>query len=145
MESTARLFLCARCRRQVVICRRCDRGNIYCGRQCSQPARRESIRAAGRRYQGGRAGRLKHAERQRRYRARQHKVTHQGSPVPLPNGSLSPESRTVAPRHPTLRPAPVQGLRCRFCNRPCSAWVRLDFLHSPGPRLVPQSIGPPGP
>jgi hypothetical protein len=29
MESSARLFTCARCRAQVLICRRCDRGNIY--------------------------------------------------------------------------------------------------------------------
>jgi len=29
MQSSARLFNCARCRRQVVICSHCDRGNIY--------------------------------------------------------------------------------------------------------------------
>ena len=145
MESSARVLHCARCRRQVVICRRCDRGNIYCGRQCSRPARRESLRAAARRYQHSRAGRVKHAERQRRYRSRQHKVTHQGSRVSLPDGSLRPESRTVGLRHATLTPASVQGLRCRFCNRPCSALVRLDFLRSPGPRLAPQPIGPPAP
>ena len=31
----ARLFLCARCRRQVLICSRCDRGQQYCGARCS--------------------------------------------------------------------------------------------------------------
>jgi hypothetical protein len=62
MESSARLFHCARCRRQVVICRRCDRGNIYCSRRCSQPARCESQRAAARRYQHTKAGRVKHAD-----------------------------------------------------------------------------------
>ena len=28
MENTARLFNCARCHRQVLICRQCVRGNI---------------------------------------------------------------------------------------------------------------------
>jgi hypothetical protein len=82
MQNTARLFTCARCRAQVLICSRCDRGHIYCGPRCSQQARRESLRAAGRRYQHSRRGRLTHAERQHRYRRRPHKVTHQGS-VPL--------------------------------------------------------------
>ena len=31
----ARLFLCARCRRQVLICSVCDRGQQYCGARCS--------------------------------------------------------------------------------------------------------------
>ena len=81
----ARLFLCARCRRQVLICSRCDRGQQYCGARCSGLARRESLRAAGRRYQHSRRGRHCHAERQRRYRhrcgedARAQKVTHHGS------------------------------------------------------------------
>ena len=80
----ARLFLCARCRRQVLICSRCDRGQQYCGARSSGPARRESLRAAGRRYQHSRPGRHCHAECQRRYRrrcredARAQKVTHHG-------------------------------------------------------------------
>ena len=44
MQSSARLFNCARCRCQVVICSHCDRGNIYCGKRCSQTARRQSRR-----------------------------------------------------------------------------------------------------
>ena len=42
----------------------------YCGARCSGLARRESLRAAGRRYQHSRRGRHCHAERQRRYRRR---------------------------------------------------------------------------
>ena len=45
MQSSARLFNCARCRCQVVICSHCDRGNLYCGKRCSQAARRQSVRA----------------------------------------------------------------------------------------------------
>ena len=136
MESTARLFNCARCRRQVVICRRCDRGHIYCGRQCSESARDESLRAAARRYQGSRAGRFKHAERQRRYRSRQQKVTHQGSSASPRNDSMRSESGTALARFESIA-------RCQFCHRSCSPFVRLDFLRRPGPGLVLQPLGPP--
>ena len=70
MESVARLFLCPGCRKQVCICSLCDRGQQYCGDDCAQSARRKSLLAAGRRYQRSRQGRLKHAERMRRHRAR---------------------------------------------------------------------------
>jgi hypothetical protein len=77
----ARLLLCADpdCRAQAVICRVCDRGHIYCA-ECAPHARRRSLHAAGRRYQASHRGRVKHAARSRRYRARQNKVTHHGSP-----------------------------------------------------------------
>ena len=142
MENTARLFTCARCQAQVLICSRCDRGNIYCGPACSKPARRASLKAAGRRYQRSRRGRLTHAERQRRYRRHCHKVTHQGSTPELPHASLSPESRTAlghSPSDPAIR---FQGPCCHFCGRPCSTFVRLDFLHSPGPRRFSSPSGP---
>ena len=71
MVNSARLFNCASCRRQVVLCRRCDRGNAYCSRDCGEAARRQSQRVAGQRYQNSRRGRQKHAQRQRRYRERQ--------------------------------------------------------------------------
>lgn len=132
MEDSARIFNCARCRTQVVICRRCDRGNIYCGVRCSQPARDESLRAAGRRYQSGRQGRFRHAERQRRYRLCRRKVTHQGSTVSRPHDLLSSKAK-VADANSTVWD---QGMRCDFCNRPCSSFVRLDFLHRSGPRLM---------
>ncbi|MDS4055720.1 hypothetical protein, partial [Accumulibacter sp.] len=82
MEITGRLFLCHGCRTQVVVCRRCDRGQIYCAAGCAQAARRACVQEAGRRYQKSRRGRLKHAERNRRYRLRQQNVTHQGSMPP---------------------------------------------------------------
>jgi hypothetical protein len=75
------LLLCADqgCRAQAVICGDCDRGHIYCA-DCAPHARRRSLHAAGRRYQASHRGRVKHAARSRRYRARQNKVTHHGSP-----------------------------------------------------------------
>lgn len=82
MSCTARLFLCARCRCQVVLCSHGDRGNRYCSASRAQAARRHAQRAAARRYRASRRGRLAQAARQQRYRRRQcKKVTHQGSPV----------------------------------------------------------------
>lgn len=136
MENSARVYNCAGCHCQVVICRHCDRGNIYCGVGCSQPARRQSQRSAGRRYQGSRRGRFRHAARQRRYRFRRRKVTHQGSFDPPADVLLSAESRVVTAHSGATPLTAAQGLHCHLCKRLCSPFVRLDFLHSPGPRLT---------
>ena len=98
MREAGRLFVCAHCRTQVVLCSRCDRGNVYCGRACSQVARRTSMHEAGRRYQSSRAGRFAHAQRARRFRARHKNVTFTvrrafGSGGPLPNVAFSVAER----------------------------------------------------
>jgi hypothetical protein len=130
MQSSARLFNCARCRRQVAICSHCDRGNIYCGKRCSETARRQSRRQSGKRYQKTRRGRLSHAERQRRYRQRRRaKVTHQGSPPAISNETLPAESRTSARRSDFPAMDPADGIRCHLCGRVCSHFVRQSFLH----------------
>jgi hypothetical protein len=87
---SARLFLCARCRCQVVLCSACDRGQRYCGRACSRQSRDTAKRSAARRYQHSHRGRVAHAARSLRWRrhhqshardqqAELNKVTHQGS------------------------------------------------------------------
>jgi hypothetical protein len=94
MDRPARLYLCARCRAQVILCSRCDRGNPYCGRPCWHQARKQARREAARRYQRSRSGRIAHAQRSRRWRQRRaardaafgagvdaQNVTHQGSQV----------------------------------------------------------------
>ncbi len=126
MQSSARLFNCARCRRQVLICSHCDHGNLYCGTRCSRAARRQSTRAATARYQRSRRGRFAHAERQRRYRRRrQQNVTHQGSPPRRPDETLAAEPRASVQR---IESAPTDRLRCHLCGRLCSSAVRLSFL-----------------
>ena len=126
---SARLFLCAGCRAQSVICSCCDRGQIYCAGDCAGRARRHAQRAAGRRYQTSRRGRLAHADRTRRYRARCKKVTHHGSPEPLPDDLLPAASPAIAsdaeipeerPRHTTSH--------CHWCGRRCPEFVRREFL-----------------
>jgi len=144
MESTARLYNCARCHSQVIICGHCDRGNLYCGRHCAQAARKASLIAAGKRYQHSYRGRLKHAERQRHYRSRREKVTHQGSPQPPTNDPLATRSQATA----SVAITEVEGIRCHFCARLCSAFLRLDFIQrTSAPLASDQKIihrSPPG-
>ncbi len=139
MEITGRLFLCARCRAQVLICSPCDRGQIYCSRECSRISRQAKVCAAGRRYQSTFKGRLTHAERVRRYRARQKNVTHQGSLSPPPDDLLvldsaiavgAPEASVTAPSAATLH--------CLFCDRRLSVFVRIGYLGGRVPRTITQ-------
>lgn len=131
METVGRFFLCACCRTQVLICSDCDRGQIYCSGTCSQLVRRASVRKAGRRYQSSRRGRFAHARRMCRYRARQEKVTHQGS-LPSPaNALLAVDSATATSTTLTLPvcTAPiVSASHCHFCDCRCSEFVRTGFL-----------------
>ena len=130
MQSSARLFNCARCRCQVVICSHCDRGNIYCGKRCAETTRRQSQREAGRRYQKTRRGRFAHAARQRRYRQRRRaKVTHQGSPPVLSDETLPAESRTSAGRNEASARVAADDIRCHLCGRVCSHFLRQSFLY----------------
>ena len=141
MRNAARLFTCALCRCQVVLCRRCDHGNIYCSQRCSGRARRRSVRLAGRRYQDSRRGRHKHAERQRRYRERgrvrapeggrrAQKVTHHPLTVARrrPVVARMPAGRSGTRPFGPGRPARV--FRCDRCGRFCAREVY------PGLRVV---------
>ena len=127
---SARLYLCAGCRRQVLICSCCDRGHIYCSGDCAPRARRLSLRAAGRRYQTSRWGRLAHAARARRYRAaRGKKVTHHGAPLRPPDALLASGSPAITSDAQawTDRPSP-SALHCHWCGRRCLDLVRQVFL-----------------
>ncbi len=141
MKPSARLYLCAHCRRQVVICSHCDRGQRYCGARCARTARITSLRAGGRRYQNSRRGRHRHAERQRRYRQRQaEKVTHQGSPERAADGSLlsRPHQHPTAPRVSVIPAGDsiICHFCCHFCARVCSRFVRLGFKRRRSTRRV---------
>jgi hypothetical protein len=134
MREDYRLFVCALCRTQVRICSFCDRGQQYCGKQCSYRARREAQRAAGQRYQRSLRGRMKHTERQRRYRIRQRKnhpvekeVTHQGTP------QAGSARKLVGMTDPSrIRDAkPVQhAVQCLFCGSWCRPYARLEPIRA---------------
>lgn len=126
MEASARLFNCARCSRQVIICSCCDRNNIYCCPECSQLARKKSLREAGKRYQNSLKGRHRHANRQKRYRQRLAKkvkiVTHHSSPI-LSINDLLPQQPGKQKKHL------AQPVICHFCGNYCSTFLRSRFLH----------------
>jgi len=128
MEKSARLYHCARCHQQVVICSHCDRGNIYCGSICSQLARIQNHRIANQRYQKSFKGKLHHAQRQRAFRQRQQqKVTDHGY-TDLPLHALlqnAPDECEVKPKETTC---------CHFCGEFVSAFLRNGYLgHYRGP------------
>jgi len=133
-ESSGRFFLCTGCRTQVIICRHCDRGQIYCAGQCASAARHRSVREASRHYQSSRQGRLKHAERSRRYRARRNNVTHQGSLAPIPDVLLAVSSTTWVEAALKTHPTAPATWKCHFCGRPCAALVRTGPLRRRTPR-----------
>lgn len=121
MDIAARQYLCVACRKRVVICTYCDRGNRYCSEGCAVRARKACLRAAAQRYQTSLRGRLKHAQRQRCYRARiANKVTHHGSPTPAVSVEVTPE--------PMVAPMPSPDQVCCTCSRPVCTFVRLEFL-----------------
>ena len=126
---SGRLFLCAGCRHQVIVCSCCDRGQIYCAGDCARQARRRTVQVAGRRYQASHRGRRMHAARMGRWRARQEKVTHHGSPA-LPAGDLLLPAAMTTPRDAA---APADQLRlpgphCHWCGRSCLPLLRQGFL-----------------
>ena len=127
MEPSARLYNCVGCHSLVTICSPCDRNNIYCGSTCSRAARRKSYSMASKRYQKSYRGRIKHAERQRRYRGRQKiKVTHHSSPVLPPHVVLPPKPKKL------ISGAVSGHLHCHFCGKPCSPFLRRGFLRHSG-------------
>lgn len=147
-HDTYRFFLCKRCRAQVRICSCCDRGQGYCSQNCRTPSRREQVRRAGDRYQQSPKGALAHAARQAEYRRRQReKVTHHGSPGPMPDlkvESVAPsEVATECPTPP--RPVPVipsTFVRCDFCGHLCRPLARQDFIRRRPSRRAAYPGGP---
>ena len=86
MARSARLFLCARCRDQVLLCSHCDRGQRYCSRACASGSRRERRREAARSYQLSDIGQRKHAARTARWRERRRRSLRQEARAPATAG-----------------------------------------------------------
>jgi hypothetical protein len=140
-NSSARLFLCNRCRLQVIICRRCDRGQVYCGPDCALGVRLRNQRDARRRYQATDRGRRMHADRSRRYRARGSRVTDQG-PTLSPQPETAPAAAVAA--QPSVMIAARRVTACDRCGNPVSDRVRLSPIRRPRCRpMIDRSIRPP--
>ena len=142
MDRPARLFLCARCRTQVLLCSHCDRGQRYCTPACSRQAREAAQRAAARRYQRSRPGRMAHAARMRRWRSHRlasrasaNSVTHQGSQVEVAAAPLAAWTHDTAssPLDAAAAAPPSQDATdpseppcCARCSAPVS-YTHLGF------------------
>ena len=123
MEHSARIFNCARCHRQVIICSCCDRGNIYCGSTCSQESRKKSHRASEKRYQNTYRGKLNHAKRQSRYQERKRKkMTDHGSNEIGTSDLLQFETNECA------NSIHNGEIHCHFCGCICDSSLRVEFL-----------------
>lgn len=153
-DQTGRLFLCARCQAQVLVCSHCDRGQRYCANGCAKITRRSRQREAGKRYQQSRVGQHKHAARMHQWRKRRaiaaKIVTYHGSPATPADAALqtnesppaiSPDSQAQPPCRPiasdsialsatanTRISMPALLWRCHWCQSPCPALVRQGFL-----------------
>ena len=156
MDRVARLFLCARCRDQVLLCSHCDRGQQYCSRSCSSVSRRERRRETAQRYQSSRGGQLKHAARAACWRERRrslrhasaggdgNKVTHQGCldadgdasllACDIPSAcestidTVSANDTTLDNAEATPLAAAAAAWRCRRCAHALLPHVRQGWL-----------------
>ncbi len=114
MADSGRLFLCARCRAQVIVCRRCDSARTYCSPECADDARRASLRTAAVRYQRSMRGRMRHAARQRRYRQRQKEKAHRRYAADAADTPLAASVSTTSASAP---PIPSAGAHpCEQCD-----------------------------
>ncbi len=123
------------CRVLFFICSYCDRGQVYCSQTCRQPARDQQRRAANRRHQQTRGGRLAHSRRQHAYRLRRTRACYQRGENKVTDHSSQAQLRVRPSRRVSscyLRTTifslrPNRGLVvCRFCGRP--GW----FVNTPG-------------
>ena len=131
-DQSNRLYNCALCRCQVVICRECDHGNRYC-KECGPKARRRNMADNARRYQKTAQGRRNHADRQRRYRERKHQemrnVTHQGPTYPQVSAKTKPSSEIPIASDKRQLPTPsTRTYCCHYCLSNNSKFMRNDFL-----------------
>jgi hypothetical protein len=126
MKRSSRLFYCASCSQQVVICSHCDRGNIYCGLKCTTAARQKYCKASNKRYQQTKQGRFNNALRQSRFRIRQaNKVTDHSS-QDIPKSALLCAAKNNAIKNVINHD--LGCIQCCFCNKSSSNWLRHDFL-----------------
>tara|TARA_X000001036_G_scaffold439621_1_gene491464 strand:+ start:302 stop:748 length:447 start_codon:yes stop_codon:yes gene_type:complete len=143
---SARLYACAMCHAQVVICSSCDRGNIYCNAACAQISRQNSLKEAGKRYQNTYQGKVAHARRQHRYREQQKKVTHQGSRQLTSSDLLSTGSENLSVKDVSSEQEDNEIYFCHFCASRCSKFLRNTFLSKAyRPKSIHLSAWPLGP
>lgn len=149
------LLHCGRCRAQFSLCSHCYRNHKYCGAPCRETARRDSVRAANKRYRESSEARLDHRDRMRTYRARQTTLTRpvmdHTPPVvgtgteTRPDGNI-PGARSgmaalfivAASQNPTQEDShaisfPLHSA-CRICGFECDFLTPAAWIHDGRPR-----------
>ena len=132
--ASARLFLCAGCRAQVLICSCCDRGQIYCAGDCAPHARRQCASAPpAARYQTSVAGGARMPSAARRYRARRQKRDASGFTSTAAGDLLAPGSLTIASDAATPDDRPRRPIsHCHWCGRRCPRSSARGFCAAAG-------------
>lgn len=126
MPTTGRIYNCARCHCQVVICQDCDRGNIYCNSHCASIARQQGLKEANIRYKKKPHAKRLHAAAQSRYRQRLvKKVMDQGSEDLGKNALLDSNKKPAVNVKEERAPGT---LCCHFCNKALERGLRNTFL-----------------
>lgn len=134
MELSGRLYHCARCHKQNIICQKCDRGQRYCPVDCRAQARAESIKRAKIKHQQTHHGRLNNAQRQARFRARlRKKVTDHSSTPSTTHAVLRHDEHSKVHAAHLKKSTVIKALNatklcCHFCGLPCGQFLRNDFL-----------------
>lgn len=129
MCRSARLYNCARCGCQVIICSHCDRGNIYCAGDCARLSRQEKVKATQKRYEQTQKAKIAKSKRQYNYRQRQKdKATDQGSRVLALYDLLLIELGKLKEKVQKCHFSQAAHPCCHFCGSPCTDFLRLFFL-----------------
>jgi hypothetical protein len=105
--------------------------------------RRRRQREARRRYQASERGRLLHADRSRRFRARGRRVTDQGPTLETPrNQQPEPAHAAVAAAQSVIVDAAERLTACYRCGHPVPDRVRMGPIHQPHRRVITLHGGP---
>lgn len=160
----SRLYRCRNCGELAAVCRSCDRGQIYCGPDCSAAARRARVRDSRRRYRKSERGRAASRRRQAKHRAQAsgsgkdvatkdmvtRETTRDREPgsldraagtgtcgrVPAPPRRLPKRGavRESGASRRDVRKATDLATCCSLCHRRTSGYLRNQFLPPAGPR-----------
>jgi len=132
-ENSTRLFQCCRCFKLVSICSYCDRGNIYCSKSCSVPARKYSRCSASSRYQLTTYGKQNHALCQKRYRAKLQSKKQIATECVIDQGSPANPLELCSPTVNAVDEVVVSATQvihqpCDFCGRCGNGLHRYHFI-----------------
>jgi hypothetical protein len=151
-NNTVRRYYCRRCNTLVDVCSSCDRGNIYCGKECSSLQRLENQRRSNKTYRNDPISKIQSKGRQQRFRNRikekRSNVTEQGSKKVNNSRPFIPDEdnqgskltfknnieQSITLKRPSISNIKAllskqeDVIRCSFCSSICSTIIRHSYL-----------------